>query len=65
MKKMGLAIKGLFIYDVIIFGRYSRFSLQTNHVLGVHFILSIHGWSEVKPAENDGVIYEQSLITWM
>ena len=35
---------------------YPLFSLQTNHVLGVH------RWSEVKPAENDEVIYEQPLI---
>ena len=35
---------------------YPLFSLQTNHVLGVH------RWSEVKPAENDEVIYEEPLI---
>ena len=52
--------KGLFINDVIIIGRYPRFSLQTTHVLKVHCILSIHWWSEVKPA----VIYEQPPISF-
>ena len=44
--------KGLFINDVIIFGGYPRFSLQTTHVLKVHCILSTHGWSEVNWLEN-------------
>ena len=44
--------------DVIIFGRYPQFSIQTTYVLRVY-----NGWSEVKPAENDDVIYEQPLIT--
>ena len=61
---MGRALsrkKGLFINDVIIFGRYPRFSLQTTHVLRVYDVLSMHGWSEEIPAENEDVIYEQPL----
>ena len=53
--------KGLFINDVIIFGEYPQFSLQTTHLLRVHNVLLIHGWSEVKPAQNDDIIYEQPL----
>ena len=30
------------------------FSLQTNHVLRVYNVLSIHSWSEVKPAKKCG-----------
>ena len=41
--------KGLFINDVIIFGKYPRFSLQTTHVLREYNVLLIHGWSGVKP----------------
>ena len=52
--------KGLFINDVIILGGYPRFSLQTNHVLRVYNVLSIHWWSEVKPAKNEDVIYKQT-----
>ena len=59
---VALRCLGLFKNDVIIFGRYPRFSLQTTHVLRVHCILLIHGWSEVKPDENDHVIYELSLF---
>ena len=54
--------KGLFINDVIILGGYPRVLLQTNHVLRVYNVLSIHGWSERKPAKNDDVIYEQPLM---
>ena len=53
---------GLFINDIIIFGRYRRFSLQTIHVLRIYTFLSIQGWSEVKPAKYDEVIYEQPLM---
>ena len=49
--------KGLFINDVIVFSMYPLFSLQTTHVLRVQNTLSIHGWSELKPAENDDVIF--------
>ena len=38
---------------------YPRFSLQITQVLRVYNVFSIHGWSEVKPAENDDVIYEK------
>ena len=45
--------KGRFINGVIFFGGYARFSLQTSHVYIIHIhiynVLSIHGWSEVKP----------------
>ena len=37
--------------------------IQTTHVLGVHCILSLHRWSEVKPTKNDDVIYEQVMDT--
>ena len=40
----------------------NRFSLHTTHVLRVYNVLSIHGWSEVKPAEKDDVIYDKPLI---
>ena len=53
---------GLFINDVIIFGGYPRFSLQTTHVLREYNVLLIHGWSEVKPAEKDDVIFDKPLI---
>ena len=54
--------KVLFINDVIISARYPRFSLQTTHVYNVPLI---HGWSEVKPALNDDVIYDQPLIAFL
>ena len=38
-------------------GGIHGFSLQTTHGLKVHNVLSIHGWSEVKPAENNDVVY--------
>ena len=57
-KRVKVSYNELFINDVI-FGGYPRFSLQTTHVLKVYIVLSIHGWSEVTPAENDDVIYEQ------
>ena len=50
---------GLFINDAIILG---WFLLQTTQVLRVYDVLSIHGWSKVKPAKNDDVIYEQPQI---
>ena len=59
----GLAnTKVLFINVVIISARYPRFLLQTTHVLRVYNVLLLHGWSEVKPALNDDVIYDQPLI---
>ena len=51
----------VFISDVIIFCGYPRFSLLTTHVLTVYNVLSIKGWSDMKPAENDDLIYEQPL----
>ena len=51
----------VFISDVIIFCGYPRFSLLTTHVLTVYNVLSIKGCSDMKPAENDDVIYEQPL----
>ena len=41
----------------------SRFSLQTTQVFRAYNVLSIHGWSKVKP-ENDDVIYEQPQRPW-
>ena len=38
-------------------------ALVKKHVLRVYNLLSIHGWSEVKPAENEDVIYEQTLMS--
>ena len=64
LKIFGLA-RGLFINGVIIFGGHTRFSLQTTHVLKVYNVLSIHGWSEIKPAENDDAIYGQPLTVTM
>ena len=66
VKYMREGFKGLFINDVIISGEYSRFSLQTTHVLKVHCILSIMGglkWKLWIPAKNDDFIYEQPLKT--
>ena len=42
----------------------SRFSLQTTHILRAYNVLSIHGWSQVKPAENYDVVYEQPQRPW-
>ena len=61
VKYMREGSKGPFINDVIISSGYSRFSLQTTHVLRVYDGHSMHGWSEEIPAENEDVIYEQPL----
>ena len=47
------------IETVCVLGAVHKWvSLQTTHVLRVYNLLSIHGWCEVKPAENDDGIYE-------
>ena len=57
-----LVIKGCsYINDIIIFSSYPWFSLQPTHLLRVCNELSIDEWSEVKPAKNDDVIYDQPL----
>ena len=43
---------------------FSRLSLQTTHILRAYNVLSIHGWSQVKPAENYDVVYEQPQRPW-
>ena len=50
---------------------YSGAQLECQKVLetyckdAVYNVLSLHGWSEIKPAENDDVIYEEPLTVTM